>query len=1098
MLKIITGRAGSGKTAEIYRHINELALSGQDGTVLIVPEQFSHEAERELCRVCGNKISLFAEVLSFSRLSSRVFAQVGGLADRQLDKGGRVLVMSLALSAAAPSLKAYGFAARKPEFLQRLLKTRDEFKTSCAFEDIHRVAESFDGVFSQKLSDLALIFEAYESLIPEGMCDPYDRLDKLSELVEKSDIGNKNIFIDGFTDFTAQELHVIEKLMRKCENMTVCLTCDDILGTENQFEQARITAARLMKCANEQSVKTELVHMERQMGEGQIDHLEKYLFSDEKMPYDGDDNSVFLYLADSAAKECELAASEARRLVRETGCRWRDIAVSASDWSAYSAIAAGVFEKYQVPVYTYDKEDILRKPVLALLTAALDVISGGWAYADVFRYLKTGLAGISKDDRDILENYVYKWNIRGSAVWNRADAWTASPGGFSDTVSDSDKALLERINMVRLAAAAPVYKLEKALSSCIKAGEMVLKIYDFLEDIDLYGSTEKRADELEAAGDNQNAAEYRQLWDILVSALEQCAEILENAEMEQSEFIKLFKLLLSQYEVGTIPANIDSVGIGDMVRMRRRNVKHTIIIGASDDKMPAVTAPDGILTDDEKLRLSEIGLELADTSDSRISRQMNAIYTAMTQPSDTLTVCCRTGESIRPSFVYTGIENLLGIKPKDVGMDIKREALLPCFELAATGDRDAAAYFESDPEWSDRLRFTKEAAAIPRGRLSAASAKGLYSSDINITASRVDKYYSCKFAYFLQYGLRAKPRTKAAFEAPEAGTFMHYVLENVTRDVMAGGGFAKADREKLTYLTDKYVREYIDTVLEGFKDKTKRFVYLFNRLTKDALSIVLSMADELSCSDFVPLDFELDFSRSGDLAPAVVETEGETVTVNGKVDRVDGWIKDGKLYLRVVDYKTGRKEFSLSDVLRGIGLQMLIYLFALQKNGSEKYGKEIVPAGVLYMPAREVMLPMDRSASDSEIEKERVKNLKRKGLILDDSDVIEAMEHGTSPKYIPVKFNKDGDAVGDSLASLEKLGVLSEHIDMLLGKMGSDLRQGEISADPYFKDALDNACLYCDYFEACRFGEDKKDKRRYHTKLKSPDVWDKLSGKEKA
>ena len=1100
MLSIIIGRAGSGKTDYIYKKIKALMENKKCENMIIVPEQFSHEAERELCQICGASVGLYAEISSFSRLINRVLSELGGLSDKTLDGGGRILLMNLALKTSTPVLKLYNLGKRRPDFLRRLIATKDEFKTARAgYEELLNAAESQNGVFGDKLRDLANIFSAYDGLMPESVHDPYDDLDRLCQLIDMSKIGCGEIFIDGFTDFTAQQSAIIEKLMKKCENMTVCLNCDDVFGTETQFEIQRETVAKLINMSNRAGCRYEIKTLHRTGGRPEaLDHLEKYLFAGSKVKYEGEDNSVALYISDTLTRECEMAAAKALRLVKESECRWRDIVVSVSDWNSYRSILPGIFEKYGVPIYTYDKEDIIQKPVFALVSSALDVISQGWEYEDVFRYLKTNLTGVSLDDRDMIENYVFKWNIRGESMWAREENWSAPVGGYSDQTGD-DSQVLERINEIRKITAKPLYKLALRLKKSNIAREKVFAVYDFTEEIGLYGRIDEMTRSLAEAGQLQAAAEYSQVWEMFVSALEQCASVLGDMEIETEEFVKLFKLMLAEYEVGTIPASIDCVSVGDMTRTRRRRVKHAIILGASDDKMPAFPQSEGVLSDDERDRLAQWGIELSNTSYLRLARQMNTIYSALTQPEESLTVSfCENGGSSRPSFIFTGIGQILGVKPQYVGDDIKREAISPCFELAAAGDHEAEKFFMNRPEWRDRLSLVKNAASIPRGRLSVSSAGKLYSKDINITATRVDKYRSCKFAYFLQYGLKVKPRVKATFQAPEAGTFIHYILENVTRDVMAAGGFENTSRDEIERITEKHTRAYIESALDGFKDKSKRFVYLFGRLVKDAVSIACAMAEELSSSDFVPLDFELMFSKGGDMPPAVVTDGDSQVTVNGKVDRVDGWIHDDKLYVKVVDYKTGLKEFSLSDVLNGIGLQMLIYLFVLQKKGKIRYDAEIVPAGVLYMPAREVILSMDRNSTDGDIEKQRAKSLRRHGLLLNDGDVIEAMEHGSTPKYIPVKFNKDGDAQGDSLVDAEKFGILSRHIDSVLLDMGKSLRNGEISADPYFKNSLDNACLYCDYYEACHFGDDKADHVRYISKLRPGQVWDKMRQKEES
>jgi ATP-dependent helicase/nuclease subunit B len=284
------------------------------------------------------------------------------------------------------------------------------------------------------------------------------------------------------------------------------------------------------------------------------------------------------------------------------------------------------------------------------------------------------------------------------------------------------------------------------------------------------------------------------------------------------------------------------------------------------------------------------------------------------------------------------------------------------------------------------------------------------------------------------------------------------------------------------------MKQYTEDLL-GSAKKSNRFMYLFRRLKGTVERIVMDVAEELARSEFEPLDFELRFDRAGDLPPAVLEDENMKMELSGMVDRVDGWANGGKLYLRVCDYKTGRKTFNLSDVWYGIGLQMLIYLFVLEKHGKEKYRQEIVPAGVLYSPARDIILPMPRGSGDEEIERKRALRLKRSGLILDDPDVLGAMEIGEEPRFIPVSF-KNGQYSG-SIASAEQIGKLGKHIERLLTQMGGEMKKGSISANPFRAGGKLTSCEYCEFTAACRFNE-KKDQPRTVKTLKAQEVWERL------
>jgi ATP-dependent helicase/nuclease subunit B len=381
-----------------------------------------------------------------------------------------------------------------------------------------------------------------------------------------------------------------------------------------------------------------------------------------------------------------------------------------------------------------------------------------------------------------------------------------------------------------------------------------------------------------------------------------------------------------------------------------------------------------------------------------------------------------------------------------------------------------------------------------RGRLSRPAVRSLYGERFQMSASRAERLNSCHFAYFMEYGLRARERGQASFDAPQIGTFLHFILENVTREAAARGGFAQVTDEELQALTERYIDQFEQQEYRNFRERSARFRYLFRRLRATAFAIVRETAEELRHSDFVPLAFELSFGDRGTL-PAVVisEPDGE-LRIGGKVDRVDGWLKDGTLYLRVVDYKTGRKRFDLAEVRMGLDLQMLLYLFTLEKEGKDHFGHEIQPAGVLYFPARDEVLSAERSVTPERLLAMREKTLRRSGLLLENREVLEAMEHEalTEPHYLPLRVNKDGDITA-GVASAAQLGKLSRYVDRLLHQIAREVRDGNIDADPCCHSEEDAQCRYCQWAPACHFEDGRDgDHLRYITRLKDDEFWQKI------
>ena len=744
---------------------------------------------------------------------------------------------------------------------------------------------------------------------------------------------------------------------------------------------------------------------------------------------------------------------------------------------------------------------MLSKPLPLLIESADEIILGGWEADDVFDYLRTGFGGLDKDECDKLENYVFMWQLHGSA-WTRAENWRLHPEGYGKQPDEASEQTLEQINLLRETARRPLMRFAENAAAATTATEQAQALASLFEDLHLADKLQARAEALEKDGRAAAAQEYAQLWDITVGALEQFAAILGDTEMDADTFATLFLRMLTCYDIGTIPVALARVTAGDLDRMRRRGIRHLIVLGASDDRLPRAGEPDGVFSPEERRELLELELDIGGGTDDALWREYNLIYQCVTLPAETLAVSYPlfdgNGTPTRPSFLVTRIAQLFGTLPRPANPDAQRLlAAAPALELAGRtlrGATDPAAvaartwFRQHDPA---ALAALTRAAHTARGRLSPERVRALYGKRLYLSASKAERFSACRYAYFLQYGLKARPRRPAAFNPPEIGTFFHYVLQHTAQDMTDAGGFAAVTDEQLGAFTDRWTQRYIHDELNDFREKSARFTYLFRRLCRQVRQVVADMAHELRAGDFVPLDFELNFADPEQIAPITLSDGEVTLNMSGMADRVDGWLHDGKLYLRVVDYKTGRKAFSLSDVWYGMGLQMLLYLFALERSGPARYGHEIVPAGVLYVPARDVLIPADRRLSPEEAARERAGAVRRSGLLLDDAAVLHAMEHSDTPQYLPVSPRRKTDA----LASAEQLGLLARHIETTLLDLAHELRGGSITADPYFRSGQDTACTHCDYLTVCHFTPGMGgDCHRVLTKLPADKVWSNLKG----
>ena len=627
-----------------------------------------------------------------------------------------------------------------------------------------------------------------------------------------------------------------------------------------------------------------------------------------------------------------------------------------------------------------------------------------------------------------------------------------------------------------------------------------------MEELRLQDALETQMKAQAQAGRLQEAEETAQLWEILCGVLDQFVEIVGEEPMELEEFTRLLRQVLTQYSVGTIPVSLDQVQVSGVARNDRHTAKYLFLLGANDHVLPTPGQGGGILGEDDRAELARRGVELAPTGMDQMGIELQNLYAALAQPTQGLTVSWPaadvSGAELRPAFVVDRLLSLfpaLRVEREPAAKPYRLTAPLPALESAVPGGA-LWRRLEAVPAFRPRLEAMARAAHQPRGSLSPGAVRALYGKSAGMTASRLERIRTCHFSYFMEYGLKARPRTPAAFDAPQIGTFLHFLLERVTRDVQALGGFAQVDQDALHALIRKYIEEYVVKELRNFQNRNARFRYLFARLRTTAYAVIDQAAEELRRSDFVPLAFELSFGDGPESdIPAVVisEPDGE-LRIGGKVDRVDGWLRDGKLYLRVVDYKSGKKAFDLAAVRMGLDIQMLLYLFTLQRAGPSYFGREIEPAGVLYLPARDDILSARRNIPPEKLQAEREKQLRRSGLLLAEPQVLQAMEHEalTEPRYLPLRVNKSGDLSG-SLASAAQLGKLGRYVDKLLRDIAGEIRGGVIDADPCCHTEEDSPCRYCDWAPACHFQDGRDgDRLHYILPVKPGEFWQEIEGIE--
>ena len=1083
MLTILLGAADSGKTTRIAEDIREKMASRRD-MVLLTPEQQSHRAERRLSALCGPALNLHGEVLSFTRMANRVAAEQGGLADALPDRSGRLLLMTLALDSVAEKLRRGG-GRRRLEDLRQLMATAEELRGALLTPEVLLAAsERTGGTLRDKLWDMALVLESYEAVTEQQLGDRRDAVTRLAAGIGESSVGRGGIWADGFTDFTAAELQVLEAVLRRGSDLTVALTLPE--GENGAYAVTESCFRSLLEMAERRGTEVRVLRLP-DPARDPIRYLSANLFAYEAPSYRSRKEQAELCRMDSFAGECRWAAARIRELMAgDPSLRFSDFALAVPAFRSRRGTLEAVLREYGLPFFVEETQELGQTGLAVYLLGAVEAVTGAWRGRDLVRCLRTGFGGLRPEETDELENYCLTWDLRGESTWRREEAWDLSPGGYGQK-KDSDEETLRRLHSLRQRVAGPFGALADALRDRPAVHDKLMALAVFLEETGVRETLGLRSRRLAAAGETAGAAACLRLWGAVSECLEQMDAVLGDAELLPEEFLRLLELLFQGREAGSIPAALDAVSLGSPARLRGMKPRVLLVLGADDDSLPEQPGEAGIFSEEEKRSLLDLGIRLGAGQEEELTRPLLDLCALASAPRERLLMSWSGGEDSRPSLLIQRAVALLGATMETEASLRGRHlaaAPAPALSLALREGPWAEAVRESlPPETLEDLRLRARQSRAP---LRPETARRLYGRELRLTPSRAETFYQCSYLYFLQYGLRAKERKAAEFAAPESGTFIHYVLENVCRAVRDEGGFAAFPEEKLRRLTARVTEQFAEENFRPRQLRDKRFLYLFRRLCQTAETIVLDVAGELAAGEFRPLDFELSFSdRGGDLPPLRLED----ITVQGTVDRVDGWVDGDKLYLCVADYKTGKKKFSLTDVRYGLGIQMLVYLFLLSAEGAKRYGREIVPAGVLYAPAREVLLSLPRSTGAGEIEKKRADTLRRSGLLLCDRRVLQARERGENPRYLPVKY-RDGVPAG-SVATLAQLGDLAAYVRKLLSRMGAALRRGSAEASPLYKNKSTGPCLWCPYGAVCGF-DPRREKPRMEAAVPEPEFWQDL------
>lgn len=1089
MLNFVLGRNGSGKTEYLRNTAAKKMLSGENQCVFIVPEQFSFESERSMLLKVGAPKMLNLEILSFTRLSYILNEKYGKNQKAPIDDGICSVLMSMTLEELSDKLVFYKKFLGRPQLIAQLVTFSDELK-KCRIEPcelLDSANKTDNAILKSKLKELSLITSLYCAHISRNYSDSRDMLTIAADLIPQNDyFCGKTVFIDAFSGFTAQERKVIEQIIRQAQEVYISLCTDSLKKSENGFalfDNVTGEMQKLISCAakvNTAVSKPIILEVNTDEKSEDLIHLEKSIFSNTREVFSGQCENIVLCSAGNKTEEADFVACKIKNLLRTKGFRCREIAVIERTQGDYDKELNESFKKYGIPYFEDKRQPINTQPIIVLVNCLLIMANSSITTEVLFRYLKTGLIGIDDTDISELENYAVIWKIDG-AKWK--NDFTENPNGLGAEFNEKAESLLANFNQLRKQIVAPVLAFKRDFSDADGFTKSEL-IYNFLKYNKIIDRLSEFSVNLLKSDNSSLADEQDTVWQLLMQMLDNLSEAVGNVTITSKRYYELFSVLLSTATLGNIPQNIDAVTIGSADRMRIEGCRAVFIIGANSGVFPLDLPTDGILNDRERKILEKLGLELTKTAEYKTVDEHFFAYHTLTGAKEKVyisySLCDYSGKAMFPSEIVSEINEIFpNVKHIDTALVNpleKIESSASAFELAAENfNSDTVFSATLNKYFSDLSEYSEKLSALDRvvnqkemAITDKAVATELFGKSMFVSASRCETYYKCPFEYFCKYGLNAKPRKVAELDSAQSGTVIHYVLERILAD---------NTKDELSSLTDAQIKEKINDIMNGYltdslggaENKPKRFVYLYSRLLSTLFEVVKRIIEELKVSDFTPSDFELSIDKDGEISPYVVPLpNGGTLYIRGSVDRVDTMQKDGETYVRVIDYKSGGKKFMLSDIFFGLNMQMMIYLFAIRQNGESKYGN-IVPAGVLYMPAKQGSESLGRNASQEEILSEKLKSSRLNGVVLYNENVIRGMDRTLSKYYINVEpDNKNGGFKGD-LMTLEELGKLQKKVNEELVEMAECLQNGIIPVLPADGGNYKTTCEYCDYSQVCSF-----------------------------
>lgn len=1113
-LQLILGGSGRGKTHFIQHMVTKEAFENPGKEyIIIVPEQFTMQTQKELIQLSPFKGIMNIDVQSFVRLAFRIFTELGAGNEPVLDDMGKTMILKKVLLDKQDELGYFGrnihkkgYIAEIKSFLSELVQygIDDEMLGKMINSSLKKPA------LRRKLEDMSVAYRAFLDYINNNYITSEEVITVLSEIVNRSEIIKGSIIcLDGFTGFTPLQYMLLAELMKTAEKVFVTVAIDDrepvtSLGAKHRlFHMSRKTICKLRDIAYENKIEvcddiwtSKKDEKSRFANVPSLSALEKNLFRYPLVKYNNPEE-ISIHLLKQPGDEVSYIIQEIKHLLREDGCRYRDIAIIAGDLQTYGIIIDNEMKQAGFPCFIDQKKSVLTNPFVEMIDVILDIFIKDFAYKDVMRYIKGSFAGITKEQSDITDNFILATGIRGHKKWNKE--WE-SGYIYQRRTEESKKYADEVLNIVRekiTGLLMPVYKEVIPGKHTVRHYAEVL--CRFFDEQDFYRIIMERAALFTEKGELGLAAEYEQIYGIVLSVLDRLVELLGDEKMRLSEFKELLDTGFSEARIGLIPPGTDQIVAGDISRTRISGIKYLFFIGVNDINIPKGSGSGGILSDSERSFLSDGKFEIAPTSRELVYQEQFYLYLNMTKPSRHLYITyCETGNDGRaqnPSYI---IERFIKMFP---GLNVEMEETRKDAEHILSNDMGLKYLIDglrkadySSTQWSELYKFYIGSDVYNeilgqlvnasfyrevKSKISERAARALYHDVFRGSTSQLERYAACAFSYFAQYGLKLEERAEHKVEFFDIGNIVHEALQKYTEKLLKNKKqWWELTEEEQHIQADECLDEVVSKYKNSLMYETERDTYMVKRLRKLLIRTVWAVTEQMKLGKFDTIESEFSFDITEDNS-SINENKENMIHLIGRIDRIDEYKDDKCTYVKIVDYKTGKKDLSLSDLYYGLQMQLVIYLKAAMD--AKKEEKIVIPAGVLYYNIANPVL--EGKYDKDQINNEMLKSLKMRGIVNEDDPVLPLLdanfeaEPGVLPAMVssvvaPFATDKDGKLkkVSQAITTKDFDNIISYTQKNIAG-MSKEIMDGKTEVNPYRKNDAEGktACDYCGYRGICRF-----------------------------